>query len=214
MRALLCTTTMGYRHASIPAGVRALTDLANEAGLDPWSTEDTATLNPRTLRDCAIVVFLNTSGDILTDDQRAALAGYVGNGGGFMGVHAATTTEYSWPYYADLIGARFDRHPAVQPARVRVEEADHPATRHLPDPWPRVDEWYAFRHNPRPGTHVLLTVDESSYHGGTMGDDHPIAWCHESLGGRVFYTAMGHTIESYAEPDFRDHLRGGIRYVA
>jgi type 1 glutamine amidotransferase len=61
---------------------------------------------------------------------------------------------------------------------------------------------------------VLVTVDESSYSGGTMGDGHPIAWCHDSLGGPAFYTALGHTVEAYARPAFRAHLAGGIRYCA
>ncbi len=213
MRMLVCTKTAGYRHKSIPAGIAALTDLGKLSGLDVETTEDMSALNPNTLRTCALVVFLSTSGDILTGDERASLAEFVAAGGGFMGVHGATTTEHSWPYFGDLMCARFNQHPRVQPALVRVEDPRHPATRNLPSEWPRVDEWYCFQKNPRPYARILLTVDESSYDGGTMGADHPIAWCHERLVGRVFYTAMGHTIESYDEPIFRDHLRGGIRYA-
>jgi type 1 glutamine amidotransferase len=213
MRMLVCTKTAGYRHQSIPAGISALDELGALAELDIDTTEDTSVLNAWTLRTYALVIFLNTSGDILAGDEQAALADFVSSGGGFMGVHAAATTEYSWPYFGDLIGARFLQHPVVQPALVRVADAHHPATRHLAPEWPRVDEWYCFRENPRPHARVLLTVDESSYDGATMGEDHPIAWCHQRLGGRVFYTAMGHTVESYAEPAFRDHLLGGIRYA-
>jgi type 1 glutamine amidotransferase len=85
----------------------------------------------------------------------------------------------------------------------------------LPDPWRRTDEWYNFRTNPRADVDVLLTLDESSYSpgSGAMGSDHPIAWCHEYQGGRSFYTALGHTEASYAEPLFLAHVAGGIEWV-
>jgi uncharacterized protein len=60
---------------------------------------------------------------------------------------------------------------------------------------------------------VLLTVDEASYTGGTMGTDHPIAWCHDRLGGRSLYTALGHTDESFAEPAFLRHVSGALRWL-
>ena len=84
----------------------------------------------------------------------------------------------------------------------------------LPAVWQRTDEWYNFRSNPRSTVHVLATLDERSYSGGKMGADHPIAWCRAFDGGRSWYTAMGHTPESYAEPLFRLHLLGGIESAA
>ena len=95
-----------------------------------------------------------------------------------------------------------------------LEVGGHLSTRGLPDPWVRTDEWYDFRANPRPGVHVLLTLDESSYHGGGMGADHPVAWYHAYDGGRAWYTALGHVREAYADPAFRSHLLGGIAYAA
>jgi type 1 glutamine amidotransferase len=160
------------------------------------------------------VVFLNTSGTVLDNGQRDALAAHVRAGGGYVGVHCASASEYDWPEYGDLIGAWFDRHPEVQPATLRVEDPGHPATAHLPQSWERVDEWYDFRTNPRPYVHVLLTVDEASYRGGGMGADHPLAWCRSYGRGRSFYTALGHTVESYVEPALCTHLAGGIRWAA
>jgi type 1 glutamine amidotransferase len=112
------------------------------------------------------------------------------------------------------VGARFDGHPEVQPGRIVVEDGGHPSTRHLPAVWERTDEWYDFRTNPRPNVNVLLTGDENSYTGGKMGADHPLAWYHTNCGGPSFYTALGHTVESYGEPAMLAHLLGGIRYAA
>ncbi|MEV5958917.1 ThuA domain-containing protein [Streptomyces sp. NPDC051987] len=210
LRLLVHTRTAGYRHDSIPDAVAAVGEFA---GFDVDVTEDPAALD-RPLDGYAAVVFLSTSGEILTPAGRARLAAYVAAGGGFAGVHAASCTEYDWPYYGELLGARFDRHPEYQPGRVLVEDHDHPATRHLPAVWDVTDEWYDFRDNPRGRVRVLLRADETSYDGGGMGDDHPLAWCREQGAGRVFYTALGHAREAYRDPAFLAHVRGGLAWAA
>ncbi|GGL82208.1 Crp/Fnr family transcriptional regulator [Streptomyces fumigatiscleroticus] len=209
-RLLLYTRTTDYRHDSIPAGIAAVRALD---GYETDATEDPAALE-RDLGEYAAVVFLSTSGEVLTPAGRERLAAYVESGGGFAGVHAAACTEEDWPYYGGLLGARFARHPALQPGRAVVEDHDHPATRHLPPVWRFTDEWYDFRASPRPSARVLISADETSYEGGTMGEDHPLAWCREQGAGRVFYTALGHTPESYTDPAFRTHLHGGITWAA
>jgi hypothetical protein len=97
---------------------------------------------------------------------------------------------------------------------VRTSTREHPSTAEVPRRWVRTDEWYDLDRNPRPSAHVLATLSEASYQGGSMGSDHPIAWCHRFEGGRSWYTAMGHTDESYAEPDFRTFLWGGLAWAA
>lgn len=207
---LVYTRTADYRHDSIPVGVAALRTLG---GFTVDATEDPAALE-EPLDRYAAVVFLSTSGEVLTPAGRRRLTAYVEAGGGFVGVHAAACTEYDWPYYGELLGARFDGHPAFQPGRVLTEDHDHPATRHLPAVWEFTDEWYDFRTNPRGAVRVLVTADESSYDGGGMGTDHPLAWCREQGAGRVFYTALGHAAEAYDDPDFRAHLLGGVTWAA
>lgn len=209
-RLLVHTRTTAYRHDSIPDAVAAL---RASAGFEVEHTEDPAALE-RPLEPYAAVVFLSTSGEVLTPAGRVRLAAYVERGGGFVGVHAAACTEYDWPYYGELLGARFARHPEYQPGRVLVEDHGHPATRHLPAAWSFTDEWYDFRTNPRGTVRVLARADESSYRGGGMGADHPLVWCREQGRGRVFYTALGHASEAYADPDFLAHLRGGIDWAA
>ncbi len=155
--------------------------------------------------------------EVLNADQQAAFERYIHHGGGYAGVHSASDTEYDWPWYGQLVGAYFDRvhgHSQVVQATVHVTDRTHPSTVMLPALWVRTDEWYNFASNPRDHVHVLMTVDEQTYRGGVMGDDHPIAWYHEYDGGRAWYTAMGHTSESYREPLFLAHLWGGILYAA
>ncbi|MER6536936.1 ThuA domain-containing protein [Streptomyces sp. 900105755] len=209
-RLLVHTRTTGYRHDSIPDALAALREFT---GADIDATEDPAALE-RPLDGYAAVVFLSTSGEILTPAGRARLAAHIEAGGGFAGVHAAACTEDDWPYYGELLGARFERHPAYQPGRVLVEDHDHPATRHLPAVWDFTDEWYDFRDNPRGRVRVLLRADETSYEGGGMGEDHPLAWCREQGAGRVFYTALGHAPEAYRDSGFLAHLYGGVAWAA
>ena len=213
-RVLVFSRTLGFRHDSIPDGVAALTELGRSNGFAVEATEDAAAFTPSNLSRYRVVVFLSTTGEVLAGGQQDALRGFVRSGGGFAGIHSAADTLYDWPWYGGLVGAYFKQHPAIQSARIRVEDRAHPSTLSLPDPWTRRDEWYDFRANPRPGVHVLLNLDESSYGGGSMGADHPIAWCHEYDGGRAWYTALGHVSEAYGDPIFRGHLLGGIRYVA
>ncbi|NGN68645.1 DUF1080 domain-containing protein [Streptomyces sp. A7024] len=210
---LVFSKTAGFRHDSIPDGIAAIQKLGTENGFTVTATENSDTFNPGTLAKYKAVVFLSTTGDVLNAEQQTAFENYIKAGGGYVGVHAAADTEYDWPFYGGLVGAYFHSHPAIQQATIKVEDRAHPATAHLPAAWERTDEWYNYRTNPREVAKVLAVLDESSYTGGTMAGDHPISWCQEYEGGRVFYTGLGHTKESYAEENFLKMLLGGIRYA-
>ncbi|WP_328352782.1 ThuA domain-containing protein [Streptomyces sp. NBC_00445] len=213
-RVLVFSKTAGFRHDSIPEGVAALKELGASSGYTVDATENASAFTPSNLRRYDAVVFLSTTGDVLNGKQQRAFEGYIRHGGGYMGVHAAADTEYDWAFYGGLAGAYFESHPAIQRATVHVEDHAHPATAGLNAAWDRTDEWYNYRSNPRDRAHVLASLDESSYTGGTMEGDHPIAWCQQYQGGRSFYTGGGHTKESFAEPAFRQHLLGGLRWTA
>jgi type 1 glutamine amidotransferase len=211
---LVFTRTEGFRHGSIEAGVAALRELGAANGFAVTHSEDPASFSETTLHAFRVVVFLNTTGDVLDAPQQAVFEDYIREGGGFVGVHSASDTEYEWPWYGALVGAYFASHPAIQPAELITLDAGHPSTAGLPERWARTDEWYNFRAAPGPEVSVLLAIDEASYSGGAMGEDHPMSWHHSYDGGRAWYTALGHTEESYAEPHFRAHLAGGILWAA
>jgi type 1 glutamine amidotransferase len=218
-RVLLFTKTTGFRHESIPAGVAALAELAAAAGVVLDHSEDASVFGETSLARYAAVVWLDVSGNVLDDEQRAALLGFLRGGGGFAGIHSASDAEWSWPEFEQIIGARFLSHPndekQFQTAQLRLVDAHHPSTRGLPDPWSWTDEWYVFTTNPSERVEVLLEVDESSYDvdGAPMGQRHPISW-HSTVGeGRTWYTALGHRDEDFADARYRAHLWGGIDSV-
>ena len=213
---LVFSKTAGFRHSSqITAGQEAIQQLAGTNGFTATLTEDATHFTTPNLAAYEAVVFLNTTGDVLDAAQQTAMENYIQGGGGFVGIHSATDTEYSWPWYGQLVGAYFANHPpGTSAASIDVVNPTHPSTAHLSSRFTHTDEWYNFQSNPAGSVEVLLNLDESTYTGGTMGASHPIAWHHDYDGGRSGYTALGHTESVYSEPWFRQHLLGGIEYAA
>ncbi|MGH2678217.1 MAG: ThuA domain-containing protein [Actinomycetota bacterium] len=213
-RALVFTKTAGFRHDSIEEAVAALQTLASERGFEITHTEDAAAFTDPGLSGYHVVVFLLTTGDVLSPAEESGLQAFVRQGGGFVGVHSASDTEHAWPWYGGLVGAFFVSHSTIQSGVVRVTDRRHGSTRDLSSRLPRTDEWYDFDRNPRDAVHVLASVSERSYQGGRMGSDHPVSWCHRFQGGRSWYTAMGHTEQTYMEGAFLEHLAGGLDWAA
>ena len=208
---LVFTKTEGYRHQAIEKGVKTLRELGRQNRFVALQSESGEDFTSQNLKNYKLVVFLNTTLDVLNDTQQKAFESYIKNGGAYLGIHAASDTEYDWPWYGKLVGGYFVSHPEQQKAKIDVVDKTHPSTAHLGDVWMHFDEWYNFK-NLNPNVNVLLKLDESSYKGGTNGSNHPIAWYHEFDGGRAFYTGLGHTEASYDEPEFRQHLLGGITW--
>jgi glucose/arabinose dehydrogenase len=209
---LVFSKTTGFRHTSIAVGKEAIIRLGTENGFHVDTTENAEKFAEDSLKKYAAVIFLNTTGNILNYRQEAAFERFIQAGGGFAGIHSATDTEYDWIWYARLVGGNFESHPKIQPAKINVVDKNHPSTKHLPDVWERTDEWYNFKKLNK-DVNVLLKIDETSYQGGKNSDNHPMAWYHEYDGGRAFYTELGHTEESYAEPNYLKHILGGIQYA-
>lgn len=209
-RILIFSRTAGFRHESIPVAVHTLAKLADEAGMAADATEDATAFTPANLARYRVIVFASTTGNVLDRAQQQAMEAFIHGGGGFVGVHAAADTGYDWPWYGQLVGARFRDHPpGLQHSRVQPE---HEGVA-VGDAWPVHDEFYNYDHNPRGQVQVIATLDERLYAGGGMGADHPIAWHHDVGGGRAWYTGLGHTEAIYAQPEFLDQLREGLAYA-
>ena len=203
--------TQGYRHASIEVGVSNIKKLVKENHFQVRATENADTLISY-LKTSNVVIFINTTGTIFTKSQKKLFKSFINRGGGFVGVHAATDTEYDWPWYGKMIGAYFESHPHQQEAIINIVDSKHPSTNFLNKSWKKFDEWYNFK-DINPNIKVLMTLDESSYEGGKNGDIHPISWVHDYEGGHIFYTGLGHTKASYFDTTFLKHLLGGINYA-
>lgn len=209
---LIFTKTTGFRHTSIPKGVETVQNLLNQAGIRSVHSENSHLFQSDSLSAFDAVIFLSTTGDILDENQKQSFQEFIQSGKGFVGIHAASDTEYNWPWYGNLVGGYFSSHPKVQDAEIEVLDQNHLSTAHLPRIWFHRDEWYDFK-DIRPGLNILMNLDEETYEGGKMGKFHPIAWFQEYDGGRSFYTGLGHTEEAFDSMLFQKHILGGIRYV-
>jgi len=210
--ALILTETQGYYHASIAPAVAALSDILLDDGFTVQQSESSSVFM-QGLAHVSVLIFLSTTGDILSNAEQTAVRTYVQAGGGWVGIHAAADAEYEWPWYEQLVGAWFAGHPPVQEANIRVNQK-HAATSMLPLKWTRTDEWYDFSRPPPSGATVLLWLESMSDTDGSIRRDHPIAWAQSIGQGRSLYTGGGHTEESYHEPLFREHLLASVRWAA
>ena len=209
---LIYTKTNGYHHESIPVGVEAIKKLGAANDFNVVVTDDSLAFNKKNLKKYAAVIFLSTTGKVLGPAEETAFQNYIRNGGGWVGIHAATDCEYNWPWYNKLAGGYFKSHPKQQEAKLIIVNKNHPSTAALPYSWVRKDEWYNVK-DLNPDVTVLIKIDESSYSGGENGNNHPMAWYHAFDGGRAFYTELGHTDESFSDPLYLKHILGGIEYA-
>lgn len=211
----------GYVHANIADSVAAIKKMGGESGFAVDHSDDPNVFTDANLKRYKAIVFSNSNNEAFSSDaQRDAFQRYIRAGGGYVGIHSATGSERSWPWYRQMAGGKFLRHPKLQPFTVRVVAPNHPATKHLPASFEWTDECYY--HDPfNRDVKVLLVADpaklddpkKSEYPGDRFGDALPLAWYHEFEGGRSFYVALGHKSEHYQDPLLYKMIQGGILWA-
>lgn len=222
-RAILITETAGWHHHSIVSAVPAMEGLAKRHNFALDRYQPGEKLTSEMLDPYDVAIFVNTTMDIFDEDEQKAFEGFIQAGNGYVGVHAASDTEYDWPWYTQLVGHMFVIHPTIQTAMLDIKDSNFPGLARWPDRLLWTDEYYEFTPAKIEGLNYLITIDESTYDpkadwgrvsGDGMGDFHPMAWYHEFDGGRAFYTALGHMPEVYQEKLFLEHVYGGIYWAA
>ncbi|MFE9313095.1 ThuA domain-containing protein [Streptomyces sp. NPDC088353] len=225
-RVLVFTKSTGGDPAATAAGVGAIRQLGDQLRFAVQVTDDARKFDQEHLKQYRAVIFLNTSGDVLTTAQQDAFEAYYRAGGGFVGIGSAIEAQPGWDFLSDALGTRASGRTGVQAGTIKVADRVHDASKNLPEYWTRTDAWYNFKSNVRGKSHVIATVVEDDFKqqswggtltgisGGTMGYDHPVTWCKDWQGGRSFYTALGNTAASYGETNLRSHLGGAIKWAA
>ncbi len=218
-KVLVISKCGGFRHTTCSYGKPVITKIGEESGrFTTICTEDSSFFNDDFLADIDCVVWNNATGSFMTDDQKAALLKYVREGGGYVGIHAATDSHYDWPEYRDLVGGWFDGHPWNEEVTIKVEVPDHPASEPVEGPWVISDEIYQHRNWSRDDLCVLMSLDPNGTDFTKQGmkredKDYGIAWCRSFGEGRSFYTALGHRNEVFDNPTFQAHLLNAILWA-
>lgn len=210
---LVFSATKGFRHSSIKDGKIALLKMGKEQGFAVDTTEDAKSFDAQNLKKYRTVILLSPTGtNVFSDEQKKAFKDFVNNGGSVVGIHAAADFCYEWEWYNKMIGAYFQSHPAIQEAKLIAPVPASKLLKGVSSPWMHKDEWYNYK-SLNPAIKVLLKLDETSYKGGNMKENHPIAWYHEFEGGKVFYTGLGHTSECYTDPVFLTHIANALKWA-
>ena len=217
---LLFSKSTGFRHGeSIEAGKTVFADLAKKNNWFLYSTEEGGVFNPEQLAKFDVVLFNNSTGRVLNDEQQKALEGYVEQGGSLIGIHGAGDDSHHWDWYEqNLLGSRFSHHPLdpqLQETDVTLHEVpDSLITQGLPATWKHTDEWYVFFENPETkGFHLLYTIDGDKINPSGnmlwmkdknfgMGKEHPVAWYKATGKGQTFYTSIGHNALAWQQEPF------------
>jgi type 1 glutamine amidotransferase len=226
---LVISQTNGFEHDSVPDAMGSIWKLGHESGLwDTYLRTDTEPLtkgkmhpNGKNLTYFDALVFASTTGELnLTDDQKKDILSFVHDDGkGFVGVHAALDTNYKWPEYGEMIGGWFDEHPwTTFWAPIIKEDPDFPATRHFPKEFMKRDEIYQPKAWSRDKVNVLLRLDERKLDFNNprvhrTDKDFAVAWSKMYGKGRVFYSTLGHTNESWDDPDIQKMYFEAVKWV-
>jgi len=212
------TPRSSYIHDNTQSSVEAIRKMGAQNGFAVDSSEDPGVFNEANLKQYTVLIFSSTNNEAFqTDAQREAFQNYIQKGGGFVGLHAATTTERQWPFFVSTIGGKFVRHPTLQKFVVRVVDSSHPSTRSLPASFEWEDECY-FHDSLNPDLHPLLVTDparlddpeRAKFPDSLIDGSVPLAWTITTGGRRVFYSALGHKKEAYSNPLLAGHILGGV----
>jgi type 1 glutamine amidotransferase len=222
-KALLIPTTLGWRHESVHAGVLAIQQLAVKNFFDVVYFDNPGSFNDKDLAQFQVIIFLNTTGNILDSAQQRVMERFIRSGKGFVGIHSASDTHYGWEWYTKLVGRMFYVHPAIQTAKLKILDPKFPGLQGFADGKLWTDEFYEFGAEKISGLQYILGIDETTYNPKVdwgsrksegMGAMHPLSWYHNYDGGRSFYTALGHLPAVFSEQAFLNHLYAGILWAA
>jgi type 1 glutamine amidotransferase len=223
-KALIVTTTKGWHHESLHAGVLAIQEMARRNFFDAVIWEDPNGFTDQYLQQFQVVIFLNTTGNIFDSAQQKVMERFIQSGKGYVGIHSASDTEYDWEWYTKLVGRMFHIHPTIQTAQLNIVDTSFKGMQGFANNKLWTEEWYEFGPEKTTGLQYILAVNEATYNpkvdwgarakGEGMGKFHPVAWYHNYDGGRAFYTALGHLPTNFSEPAFINHLYAGIFWAA
>lgn len=229
------TRTSGWDHQTRAVSYSMFQGIADEleVQVDDDATGD-AFSDPTNLAQYAVIVFSNTSGNaILNEQQRANFEAYIANGGHVLGIHAASDTYRhstangnntgTWDFYPEMLGASVQENPnhvSGTPTYTMQRVGAHPSTSSIPDLWDKAEEYYYWENGylAEFNTEVLIVEETVGPNGQVNSYDapRPMSWYRflQQSNSRVFYTALGHAPSNFtSDPLFRVHIKDALGWL-
>jgi len=216
---LYMTLTKGYHHQSVELSKQIVKELGEKSGaFDTTVTEDVGAFTKENLKNFDAVMF-NTTGELpMTDEEKGAFVDFIRSGHGFVGVHSATDTFYTWGTYGDIIGGWFNDHPWHEMVTIDVADPNSKLVSFLGSSFQINDEIYQISDFKAETSHVLLQLDPKSVNTEKEGVHiryygWPVAWTRMFGKGRVYYNSLGHEEAVWNDQRYQEMLLSGIRWV-
>ncbi|MBF0197094.1 MAG: ThuA domain-containing protein [Planctomycetes bacterium] len=222
---LIYSRTTGFRHASIPTGVLAISLLGEHTGAySSDATEDPSVFTKENLAQYDAILMLSTTKDPIPHGKaRDAFEDFLTQGKGLIGIHAATDCHADWPYYLDAIGGIFNGHPWTSKDLITLynEEPEHPVVKSVPQGYVIKDEIYQYKddeHFTRDKLRILLSLDLSGKNMKKKNmrrkdHDYAVSWVKSYHGSKVFYSNLGHNNSTFTDKVAMKHFLDGIQFV-
>jgi hypothetical protein len=216
---LYMTLSMGYHHSSVDLSKQIVKEIGEKSGaFETTVTEDVSAFTKDNLKNYDAVMFYTTGELPMTDEEKSAFAGFIRSGHGFIGVHSAIDTFYTWSTYGDIIGGWFNLHPWHQLVTIDVVDPNSKLVASLGQNFQIKDEIYQVSDFKVDTSHVLLRLDPKSvslqkenvrtrYYGW------PVAWTRKFGKGRIYYNSLGHEEAVWQDPRYQEMLLNGIRWA-
>ena len=146
---------------------------------------------------------------------RAAFLDFVRSGGGFVSVHAGSSSFYDWPEYQQLAGGSLQlgrtSHGPPHEFTVRPVGQPHPITRGLTNFLTTDELWH--RTGLQTNIQILATAHSAPEKQGT-GQDEPVALVTQFGRGRGFNLLLGHDVRAMESAGFQTLLQRGVEWAA
>ncbi|MDG1138685.1 MAG: ThuA domain-containing protein [Opitutales bacterium] len=222
-KVLVYSQASGFKHSSIPTGVKALKIMAEKTkAFTADFTLDTEKFTREGLSQYDLLVFNNCTHvqkAFKEKVQRQAILDFIKQGKAFVGFHAASDGGIpQWEEYTEMIGGCFAGHPwnAGGNWPFFVEDSAHVVNQAFKGKeFTFSDEIYQYKSYDRSKLRVLIGLDaeKSGKKGDSKMNDYPVSWVKSYGKGRIFYSNFGHNKASWWTPFILQHFIDGIQWA-
>lgn len=224
--------TQGPSYAALAAQNYALEEMGKRTGAyEVVVSNDVEMFRPGRIDRFDAICFCNSLG-VLFDDPvlKRSLLDFVASGKGLVGIHDGLATFVQWPQYDQwpefgrmLGGTENGGHPWDGEMSIKVDDPTTALTAMFgTKPFMVKDQAFQLQEPTlRDRLHVLVSIDVAAtpparrpfFKTRVEDKDFPMSWIKSHGKGRVFFSAFGHSDDTFWNPTLLAHFLAGIQYA-